>query len=380
MFEAPPAPEFALIGHQESWDQISRIVHHLRSAALPPLPLETLRETVPWIPPRVLTELRVVSSPDGYAVSGVYVETFLTPEELAGGRGHGRSLGKVEDGIRAAARSGARIAALGGFTSILLEARDEGASLSDRMALTTGNSLTAAFIAKGLERAAGMFGIQLAGATLLIIGATGDVGSAAARYFAGRVGRLWLTARRGDRLRALAGTLEGRGTAVGCSTDPEMPLPTADLVIAAASLTHPSINLDRCRPEALVCDAGYPKNVRPAHEGGPRVFHGGMGCITGGWTSSSTLLDRFYAFPSTRVGHGCLLEGIVLAMDSRFESFSRGRGRITPERMEEIWNMARKHGVVLAPFFDHRGLWAEQCTEKDDSVPAAGAGVPVGAR
>jgi hypothetical protein len=59
-----------------------------------------------------------------------------------------------------------------------------------------------------------------------------------------------------------------------------------------------------------------------------------MGQCTGGWESDSPLLDFFYSFPAPRVAHGCLLEGVALALERRFESFSQGRGLITPERID----------------------------------------------
>jgi fatty aldehyde-generating acyl-ACP reductase len=354
-----PAPDFALIGHQESWNQIARIVHHLRSPDKPLLELDTIRETVPWIPPRAIVRARNTSILNG-PVHGVYVETFLTPDDLAAGSGLRRGIQKIEEAIAVAAREGARIAALGGFTSILLEGRARRLPGPPGMALTTGNSLTAGFIVQGIERASAMVGIPLAEASLLVIGATGDVGSACARYFAGRVGRLLLVARRRDRLDAFAQVLDTSGIEIRCATDTAALLSQADLVIAAASLGQASIDLAGCRPGAVVCDAGYPKNLRPPAGGEPRIFFGGMGRALGGWNTDSPLLDSFYSFPLPCIGHGCLLEGIVLAMERRFEPFSYGRGNITPSRIDEMLAMAERHGVVLSPFFDHRGLWTEQ--------------------
>jgi fatty aldehyde-generating acyl-ACP reductase len=361
-------PDFALIGHQESWDQISRIVHHLRSPEKTPLPLETLRETIPWIPPRAIVRSRNRSIL-GVNVHGVYVETFLTPEDLGAGGALRRGIQRVEEAIPVAAREGARIAALGGFTSILLEGRGERIPRLPGMALTTGNSLAAAFIVKGIERAAALLGIPLTEASLLVIGATGDVGSACTRYFSSRVRRLLLAARRRDRLESFAHRLRADGTDTRWATDAGPLLPDADLIIAAASLGQASIDLAACRPTALVCDAGYPKNLQPPEGGGPRLFHGGMGRSLGGWTSDS-LLNSFYDFPAQYIGHGCLLEGIVLAMEARYEPFSEGRGNITPQRIEEIYAMAARHGVVLAPFFDHQGLWSDQPTEAASPEPS----------
>jgi len=351
--------DFALIGHQESWSRISRIVHHLRSKEKPPLSVETLKETIPWIPARPIVRLRCRSIL-GDAVDGIYIETFLTPEELAVGPLR-RSLQRIEDAIAVAEREGARIAALGGFTSIMLESRTR-LTRSPTTVLSTGNSLTAAFIVKGVEQAAALIGLPIEDATLLVIGATGDVGSACSSYFAPRVRRLLLAARRLNQLEAFGRALGGEGCETRWGVEAGVLLPEADIIIAAASMARPLIDLTGCRPAALVCDAGYPKNIQATAVSGPRLFHGGMGRSLGGWTSDS-LLDAFYEFPVQHVAHGCLLEGIVLALERRYEPFSQGRGNITPQRIEEIYAIAARHGFVPAPFFNHRGLWPNQPTE-----------------
>ena len=46
----------------------------------------------------------------------------------------------------------------------------------------------------------------------------------------------------------------------------------ADVVICAASLASPSLLLGRIAPDALVCDAGYPKNLSPSEDDGATVF------------------------------------------------------------------------------------------------------------
>jgi len=359
----PDTQDFALIGHQESWEQTSRFVRTLRTPDKPALSIDTLRDIVPWIPARRVMHMRVGSAPDGGTVTGVYIETFITPDEL-GAETLRQSIGKVKDAVRCAAREGAKIAALGGFTSIVLQGREEASLAQEGPVLTTGNSLTAAFIAKGIERAAERCDVPLVDATLLIAGATGDIGMACARYFAGHTKRLLLSARRTDRLGRLATELEPTGADIHILPVIEA-LPQADVVISAASLQRPEWDLAHCQPEAIVCDAGYPKNLRaePGAELPVRVFHGGMGQVAGGWTSDSAMLENIYRYPAPFISHGCLLEAIVLAMEQRYEPFSRGRGHITPARLEEIWRMAAKHGIRLAPFFNHDGLWAEQPAE-----------------
>ena len=64
------------------------------------------------------------------------------------------------------------------------------------------------------------------------------------------------------------------------------------------------------------------------------------------------VLNR-HPFPD--VVHGCLLEGMALALEGRFEPFSQGRGHITPERVEEIEEIAARHGIYLAPLYNADG-------------------------
>jgi len=350
--------EFALLGHQESWPRISSIVHALRDPDRPRLAEEDVRQVASWIPPRTLVRSRVSSIANGRSARGVYIETFVAPDELEARAFH-RAIEKVREAVTCAAREGAQIAALGGFTSIVLEGRPELAEAPEGLALTTGNSLTSALIVKGVEAAAGLLGIGLSHASLLVVGSTGDIGSACAGYFATKVRRLLLSARNAERLRRQEDSLRRSGVDATASTDLRRLLRAADVVVCAASLAAPALEIDECRPGALVCDAGYPKNLRPGNHrrGAPHVFWGGMGQCTGGWESDSPLLDIFYSFPAARVAHGCLLEGVALALERRFESFSQGRGRITPERIEEIWEIASRHGIVLAPLFGPDGLW-----------------------
>ena len=169
------APVFAALGHQESWSQIAAIVQTLRTPSQTPLTEAELREIVPWIPPRTVSRLTVGAAPDAARLHGVYIDTFITPDELAR-RPTRRVLEKVRDGIRAAEREGVRVATLGGFTSILLESMAP--EPAGGVALTTGNTLTAALIVRGVERALKLLHRDLQSETLLIIGATGDVGSA----------------------------------------------------------------------------------------------------------------------------------------------------------------------------------------------------------
>lgn len=349
-------PDFAALGHQENWQQTLALVQGLRPQVLAPLTLEELKSIVPWIPPRVVSRFRVAGNGREAGLSGVYIDTFITCEQLAG-RPSRPMLQAVRDGLAVAEREGARIATLGGFTSILFES--DRLSPPASLAVTTGNSLTAALIVRGLQRALRLLGRSLDEEDVLVIGASGDVGSACARWLSGRVRHLTLVARNADRLQREAELLSSAGP-TSWSTDLLGSLGEASLVIAAASASL-AFDPASCRPDAIICDAGYPKNMMsPSQAGGARLFWGGMGRMAGGFQSEDGLLELFYDFPASGVAHGCILEGAVLALAGRFEAYSRGRGQIQPGQVDAIWDLARRHGVGVAPLFNAEGLWPEE--------------------
>jgi predicted amino acid dehydrogenase len=262
--------------------------------------------------------------------------------------------------VRAAAayaiRAGAKIVSLGGFSSILIEGNFDQLPERQDTVFTTGNTLTVGFIVQGVKKMCALEGRNIRSSTLLIVGATGDVGSGCARCLASIVKRVLLSARNMERLRALAAELEANGVQVEIATDLQQFSVEADVVICAASLASPSLLLGRIASDAIVCDAGYPKNLSTsARLPCVKVFFGGLGQITGGLSFAPDFHGVLNRHPFPDVVHGCLLEGMALALEGRFESFSHGRGHITPERVEEIERIAARHGIYLAPLYNADG-------------------------
>lgn len=346
--------DFALIAHLENWNIAVAMMSALRGRDLPPIPLEDIREILPWIPPRTVCRISVCSS-QGSEAHGVYIDSFIAPGRLEDGFLR-ENLVRVRQSAECAVREGAKIATLGGFSSILLEGKTEFLSRYSETAFTTGNSLTIAFIIRGVERALELAGRDLREANVLIIGATGDVGSGCARCLAPRVKRLLLCARNSSRLNQLANELSGLGSDVEVQTDLPSLARKADLAICVASLPAPALLLDALPPAAIVCDAGFPKNLQHGFvppEGA--IFFGGLGQVSAGMRLEPDLLGILSPHPFPNVAQACLLEGMTLALEKRFEPFSRGRGLITPPRVQEIWEIAQKHGIVLAPLFNADG-------------------------
>jgi len=345
------APDFALIGHQESWTAAADVLAVLRGQ---PLPDDEIKDLLPWIPPRAVCHVEI-GSLTGAKARGVYIDSFIAPDRLEAAYTRD-NLSRVRAAAAYAIREEAKIVSLGGFSSILIEGNFD--QLPDRhdSVFTTGNTLTVAFIVQGIRKMCAIEGRDLGGSSLLIVGATGDVGSGCARCLAPLVKRVLLHARNAERLRKLATELESDGIEVEVATDLSRFSTAAGIVICAASLASPSVLEWRIARNALICDAGYPKNLSPGTtipDG--TIFYGGLGQITGGMRFTPDFRGVLNRHPFPDVVHGCLLEGIVLALERRFEPFSEGRGRITPNRVAEIEEIAARHGIHLAPLYNSDG-------------------------
>ena len=346
--------DFALIGHQESWRAAADVIAVLRGPERTPIPVDEIKDILPWIPPRAVCHVNVGSIAEAKAC-GFYIDSFIPPDRLEAAYVH-ENIARVRAAAACAIKAGAKIVSLGGFSSILIEGNFDQLPEKHDTVFTTGNTLTVAFIVQGIQKMCALEGRELSRSTLLIVGATGDVGSGCARCLAPLVKRVQLTARNIERLRRLAAEFEADGVQVEIATNLQQFSAEADIVICAASLPSPSLLLGRIASDAIVCDAGYPKNLSPSAEmPDAKVFFGGLGQITGGMRFTPDFHGVLNRHPFPDVVHGCLLEGMALALERRFEPFSQGRGFITPQRVEEIKSIAARHGIYLAPLYNADG-------------------------
>jgi predicted amino acid dehydrogenase len=346
--------DFALIAHQESWRAAADVLAVLRGPGRPPIPDLDLKDIFPWFPPRAVCHIDH-RSVLGHSVHGIYIDSFIPPDRL-GPEYREENIARVRDAASCAIQAGARIVSLGGFSSILIEGDCDHLPEKGETVFTTGNTLTVAFVVQGVKKMCALQARDMSQATLLIVGATGDVGSGCARCLAPLVKRVVLNARNLDRLRGLAQELSAGGRAVDITTDLQQLSVRADIVICVASLASSSLLLGRLGPNAIICDAGYPKNLSPV-DGleGCTVFFGGLGQSEGGMSFEPDVHRVLHRHPFPNVGQGCLMEGMVLALEGRFEPFSQGRGFITTERVREIETLAARHGIHLAPLYNAQG-------------------------
>jgi fatty aldehyde-generating acyl-ACP reductase len=352
--------DFALIGHQDSWRAVADVLAVLRGPERTPLPDDEVKDIFPWIPPRAVCYVDI-SSIVGAKARGVYIDSFIPPDRL-GADSVQENIARVRAAAANAIHAGAKIVSLGGFSSILIEGNFDQLPERQGTVFTTGNTLTVAYIVQGIKKMCALEARDIRSSTLLIVGATGDVGSGCARCLAPLVRRVLLCARNVERLRRLATELQADGVQVEVATNLQQFSTDADVVIYAASLPSPELLLGRVATRAIVCDAGYPRNLSPrAETPGAKIFFGGLGQITGGLRFAPDFHGILNRHPFPNVVQGCLLEGMALALQGRFEPFSQGRGAITPERVEEMETIAARHGIYLAPLYNADGPVEHGC-------------------
>ncbi len=346
--------DFAAIGHQDNWQNIVAFINGLRTTELEQLTLDKIKDIYSYIPSRYVFKMKVRSK-TGTEINGIYIDTFIDPDNLDI-KYLRTNIKKVHAAINVALKHDAKIVTLGGFTSIVVEGNVSKINTS-KTKLTTGNTLTTAFILKGIEKATNQSRINLAESSVLIIGATGDIGMACSNYLKGNVKQLLLCARNKKRLENFSNQILQDSFAVKYSTHLDDLITEADIIISVASSKH--IKINKHKNPVIICDAGYPKNLEQKIElnKGVSLFHGGMGQINFGYNFIPDYSSYFYKYPAPYIGHGCVLEAIVLAFEKKIENYSTGKGNITNDKIDEIYALSLKHGIEIAPFYNESGLW-----------------------
>ena len=97
---------------------------------------------------------------------------------------------------------------------------------------------------------------------------------------------------------------------------------------------------------------------------GAKIFFGGLGQVAGGLTFAPDFHGVLNRHPFPNVVHGCLLEGMALALEGRFQPFSKGRGFITRWQVAQIEEIAARTESIWHRFYNAAGpLTTEPMTD-----------------
>jgi predicted amino acid dehydrogenase len=318
-----------------------------------------------YVPPRLVSHVTGIRSSTGATAEGWFIGLALTPRTLLSSPLPFVYRRLVHSG-RMAERLGARIFGLGAFTKIVGD-RGQTVANSLKIAVTTGNSYTAATAVEGALLAAERMGIATADATAAVIGATGTIGAVVSEILARDVGKILLVARTREALEQVAVRLRaGARNEVAVETDVKRAVREAQIILTVSSATDVLIEPEDLRAGAVVCDVARPRNVsRVVYERRDDVL-----VIDGGVIEVPGEVDFGFDFGfPPRMSEACMAETIILALEGRYENFTLGP-TITLAQVEEIAALARKHGFRLSGFRRFERVITEEEVER---IRAAGA-------
>ena len=330
---------FGLIGHSTSFEDAKRKASLLGFDHIADGDLDV------WCtaPPQLVENVEVKSA-TGISIEGSYIDSCFVPEMLSRFKTARR---KVLNAMELAQKKGINITALGGFTSIifenfnLLQHKQIRNTSLEWERFTTGNTHTAWVICKQLETNAPRIGIDLTKATVAVIGATGDIGSAVCRWLINKTGisELIMVARQQEPLALLQKELDG-----GTITNLDDALPQADIVVWVASMPKTiEIDTDNLKKPCLMIDGGYPKNLDEKFQGeNIYVLKGGIVEFFNdiGWN----MMELAEMQNPQREMFACFAEAMILEFEKCHTNFSWGRNNISLEKMEFIGAASLKHG------------------------------------
>lgn len=251
---------------------------------------------------------------------------------------------KILECISKAEQSGAKIAGLGAFTSVV---GDGGITLakSANIAVTTGNSYTISTAIDGSMTAGSLMDIDINNAEVAIVGATGSIGRTCAMIYDGKCRKLNLIGRNKDNLAEVAGLIVKSEKEV--MDDVEKGIRNADIVVTVSSAVDAIIMPDFIKSGAVICDVARPRDVSVSvakERDDVLIIEGGVVKVPG----ENMDFHFNFGFPP-KTAYACMSETIMLALEKRYESFTIGK-EISIDKVNEIKGIAGKHGFELAGF------------------------------
>lgn len=349
---------FGIIAHLYNYCHLEKCLTALK----PDIKLPSrafLQQLYQVTPPFKICDINKFTSKTGESVKGCVVMATFIPDMIE--QDQWAVLSKITKACKIAEKNGIGIATLSSFATMVPQKIDHTISDDVLVPVTTGNSFTVAMVIEALLKACHLLRINLSHSKAAIIGGSGDIGSACARILVDKVNQLCLTGRTPAKLKSLSDEITRRRKAkITISTDNESAIRNADIVLCCANPSASIINIDWFKPGAVVCDVGYPKNT-PYFSSREDVL-----IFSGGLVKSPTPINFpiDMGLPTPDIIYASYAEGIILALEKRYENFTPEKGNVTLDKVEEIKKLGAKHGFEAADFYWEGKLISDERIDK----------------
>jgi predicted amino acid dehydrogenase len=263
---------------------------------------------------------------------------------------------KLVDICHRASSMSADIIGLGAYTKIV---GDAGVSVNERspIPVTTGNSLSAASTLWAANYGLNKMNLvamkdDVYQGCAMVVGATGSIGKVSAKILAFNWSKLIIVAPRPYKLIELVSEIKllNPDLDIQYTTDANKYLNQADLIITSTSAQGERVlDINQVKSGAVICDVSRPFDISKedaVKRPDVLVIASGEVILPGEVEISCDIGLRGSTV------YACLAETAILALEGRMESFSLSRD-ISYDRVIEIDQLARKHGVKLAAIMGH---------------------------
>ena len=328
----------------------------------PPVVVDAIEKAMAYAPPFTYSHVTGIVSPTGAEAEGWLISVGGTPKELMAHSPeftYARLLAAAET----AKKLGAQVMGLGAFTKVV---GDAGVTVAKQAVLpiTTGNSYSASGALWAAHDALSQLGLteldekgRIKG-KVMVVGASGAIGSACARLLALSSDEVWLVSPESAKLLSLKHDIE-RGNPraeIHVAATPHEHLGDMDLIVTATSGAGKRIlDIMDVKPGCVITDVARPLDLSAedvAKRPDVLVIESGEITLPGDVKMKNIGLPR-------GVAYACLAETVVLALEGRYETFTVGRN-IEWEKVKEIYQLGLKHGMKLATISGVNGVFTAE--------------------
>ena len=328
----------------------------------PPAVIDVIEKALAYAPPFTYSHITGIKSPTGAEAEGWLISVGGTPKELMAHSPeftYARLLAAAET----AQKLGAQVMGLGAFTKVV---GDAGVTVAKQapLPITTGNSYSASGALWAAHEALMQLGLtelddqgRIKG-KVMVVGATGAIGSVCARLLALSSDELWLVSPESAKLLALKHDIE-RGNPraeIHAAATPNDHLWDMDLIVTATSGAGKRVlDIMAVKPGCVITDVARPLDLSAedvAKRPDVLVVESGEIQLPG------DVKMKNIGLPSG-VAYACLAETVVLALEGRYETFTVGRN-IEWEKVKEIYKLGLRHGMKLATISGINGVFTTE--------------------
>jgi predicted amino acid dehydrogenase len=316
----------------------------------PQVVMDVVEKGLAYAPPFTYSHVTGITSPTGAQAEGWLISVGGTPKELMA-HSPEFTYDRLLQAADIAQKLGAQVMGLGAFTKVV---GDAGVTVAKRapLPITTGNSYSASgalWAAHDAMIALGICPVDDDGrirANVMVVGATGAIGSVCSRLLALTADELWLVSPETAKLLALKKDLERENprAVIKVAATPDEHLGEMDLIVTATSGAGKRVlDIMAVKPGCVITDVARPLDLSAedvAKRPDVLVIESGEIELPG------EVRMKNIGLPAN-VAYACLAETVVLALEGRYETFTVGRN-IEWEKVKEIYKLGLKHGMRLA--------------------------------